>query len=55
MISLSVDNKMKEETTKNHPKRHDNTHGRRKRRRSSKETKKTLTSKQKVNVNIMGS
>lgn len=52
MISLSAHNKMKE---KNHPKRQDNTHGRKEEEKKLKgDKKKTLTSKQKVNVNLMG-
>jgi len=55
MISPSVDNKMQEETTKSCPRKQITHMGERRRKKSSKEIKETLTSKQKANVNLMGS
>jgi hypothetical protein len=47
MISLNVDNKMKDETTKSHPKRKDNTHGRKKEEKKFKGDKRNIDIKAK--------
>jgi hypothetical protein len=46
---------VQKETTKSHPRRHDNTYGKKEVEKKLKGDKKHLTSKQKENVNSMGS